>query len=64
MEAALKQPIPHLVHRQEVPSRHLWPEREISLGLITGVSWLTARSREHIECGDVVGHRLIGKSIE
>ena len=30
---------------------------------MTGVSWLFVRSREHIECGVVVGRNLIGKSI-
>ena len=31
---------------------------------MTDVSWLTVQSsREHIECGIVVGYRLIGKNI-
>ena len=34
--------------------RRLWSEWKISLGLITGVSWLTVRSREHKMCGAVV----------
>ena len=35
----------------------------ISLDLMTGVSWFTMQSREHIECGVVVERSLIGKSI-
>ena len=43
----------------------LWSERVIGcFGFIAGVSWLIERSREHIECGVVVGRRLIGKSID
>ena len=30
---------------------------------MTGVSWLTVQSRDHIECGVVVRRRLIGRSI-
>ena len=47
----------------EFPSGRLWSEREISLGLMTGVSLLTVRSRDHIECRVVVGCRLIERSM-
>ena len=47
----------------EFPSERLWSEWEISLDLMTGVSWLTVRSREHIECGVLVERRMIGKSL-
>ena len=47
---------------KEFPDGQLWSAREISHGLMTGVSRLTARSREHIECGVVVGRRLVGRS--
>ena len=49
--------------RIKFPSERLWQEREISLGWLTGVSWLTTRSREHMECEVVVGRRLIRRSI-
>ena len=47
----------------EFLSERLWLERVVSLRLMTGVSWLTVRSKEHIECIVVVGRRLIGRSI-
>ena len=49
--------------RIEFPSGQLWSERVISLGLMTGVSWLIMQSREHIECRVVIGRKLIGRSI-
>ena len=45
------------------PSGRLWPERGIKIGLMTGVSLLTVRSREHIEYEVVVGRMLIERSI-
>ena len=48
----------------EFPSGRLLSEQEISLGLMTSVSWLNVRSREHIDCGVIVGRRIIGRSIE
>ena len=50
--------------RMAWPSMRLWSEQETSPGLMTGVPWLTVRSREHIACGVVTGRRMIGKSID
>ena len=47
--------------RHDIPHamvRGVWSEREMSLGLMSDVYWLTVRSRELIECGVVVGWRL------
>ena len=41
----------------------MWSEPGIRLGLMTGVSLFTLGNREHIECGVIVGHRLIKRSI-
>ena len=46
----------------EFQSERLWSERVVSLSLMTGVPWPTVRSRELLECGIVVGRRLIGRS--
>ena len=48
----------------EFPNERLGSEREINLSLMTGVSWFTVGTREHIEYGVAVVRRLIGKSIE
>ena len=47
----------------EFPSGRLWLEQKICLGLMTGVYWLTVRSREHIQYGVVVGSNLIERRI-
>ena len=47
----------------EFPSGRLWPEREIRLSLMTGVSWLVVQSTEHVECGVVAGISVIERSI-
>ena len=47
----------------ELLSGRLWSEVEISLGLMTCVSWLTVRRGEYIECGEVAGCRLIERCI-
>ena len=44
-------------------SGRLWPEWVLILGLMTGVSWLTVRSRENVECEVVVERKLIRKSV-
>ena len=49
--------------RNRVPSGRLLSEQVISIDLMAGVSWLTVRSREHIECGIGARRRLIGMSI-
>ena len=45
----------------EFPIRRLRSEREIGLGLLTGVSRYPVRSRDHIEYGVVFARRLTGR---
>ena len=52
------------VIRDIVPKQRIADRTSDWLGLLTDVSWFIGRSREHIECGVVVGRKLIGRSIE
>ena len=49
------------VIRNRVPKRTIVSRREIHLGVMTRVFWLTVRSGGRIEGGVVVGCRLIGR---